>query len=87
MNIVASPPQPIDKTLNLEASLCLNGFKEAGFASVETEASQAYVSLKMGSLIKIHEVALVMNRKVFFHPHKDTTHTLQLIFFRDSSGV
>ena len=25
------PPQPTDKTLNLEASLCLNGFKEAAF--------------------------------------------------------
>ncbi|KAF8110998.1 hypothetical protein N665_0076s0004 [Sinapis alba] len=35
-------PQPTEKTLNLEASLCLNGFKEAAFASVETEeTSQA----------------------------------------------
>ncbi|KAF2589448.1 hypothetical protein F2Q70_00041934 [Brassica cretica] len=47
------PPQPTDKTLNLEASLCLNGFKEAGFASVETEASQAYVSLKMGVFVSV----------------------------------
>ncbi|CAN7098009.1 unnamed protein product [Brassica rapa subsp. narinosa] len=39
------PPQPTEhcqnQQLNLEPSSCVNGFKEAAFASVETEASQA----------------------------------------------
>ncbi|CAH2038457.1 unnamed protein product [Thlaspi arvense] len=34
-------PEVIEKTLNLEPSSCMNGFKEAAFGSVETEASQA----------------------------------------------
>lgn len=52
---IINPPQPtehcqndqsenIETTSNLEPSSCMNGFKEAAFGSVETEASQVKLS-------------------------------------------
>lgn len=50
MNIITSPPQPINKTLNLKTSLYLNKFKKTKFTNIKTKTNQTYISLKIKSL-------------------------------------